>query len=616
MVSAPAAPASPALRARPAVLAAGILAVAALVVFHNSLGGGFIFDDGPTVLENESIRDFKQVRAVLSPPPGAGVGGRPVANVSYALNYAFGGLDPRGYRTTNLAIHLLSALVLFGIVRRTLRLPGVPQRLGRAADGLALAVAGLWMLHPLQTAVVSYVSQRTEGLMALLYLLTLYTFVRGAADVDARPGRTGWLVASVASCALAMASKEVAVTAPVLVLLYDRTFLSGTWREAWQRRRMYYSALAATWLLLAALMLGSRVTERGVGFGLGVSAFRYVLTEASAVLTYLKLTVWPNPLVFDYGWAFVTANATAVLRLVACVGLVGACVWLLRRRPAIGFMAAWVLLILAPTSSIVPIIQQPIAESRMLLPLAGATALMVTAAHAALGRRVWPLLIVTALALGRLAAWRNADYRDPIALWSDTIEKRPANPRAHSNLAGALLAAGDFAAAYRHASAALRLEPGFGDAHTNAGAALLALGRPNEAHPHLLVVAKAQPDSSDAQFNLGNALHHAGRAAEALPHYESALRLNPRHPKALNNASVAYFDLGRFDEAIARAQAATQVDPNYVDAHYNLGNALLAARRPAEAIAAYEAALRLQPDFPSATRNLATARTLLGAGGR
>ena len=613
MVSPPAAAASPAPRARHVAIAALVLALAALVVYHPSLHGGFVFDDGRTILENESIRDLGNLGAVLSPPPGAGVGGRPVANLTFALNHAAGGLNPWSYRITNLGLHVLAALLLAGIAARTLLLPALCRHFGRAAHGFAFAIAALWLLHPLQTAVVSYVSQRTEALMALFHLLTLYAFIRAASGATAR---TGWLVVSVVACALAMASKEVAVTAPVLVFLYDRTFISGTFREAWRRRRGYYVALASLWALLALLMAHSPVTERGVGFGLGVSMTRTLLTEATAVLTYLKLAFWPHPLVFDYGRAFATANAATLLSLVACVGLVAGTAWLLRRRPAVGFTAAWVVVALAPTSSVVPIIQQPIAENRMYLPLAGAIALLVAGGYALFGRRAWPVLVLAALMLGALTRERSVDYRDPVALWTDTLEKRPANARAHSNLAGALLAADNAVAAHRHATAALQLQPGYADAHTNAGAALLRLGRPNDAIPHFLTAGRAQPESADAHFNLGNALHHANRAADALRHYEDALRLNPRHPKALNNASVALFDLGRFDDAIARARAATRVAPDYADAQYNLGNALLAARRPAEAIPAYETALKLQPDFPSATRNLATARAVVHGGPR
>jgi protein O-mannosyl-transferase len=180
-------------------------------------------------------------------------GGRPVVNLSLALNYALGGSNVWGYHALNLAIHIiLAGLTLFGVVRRTLLRPALRERFSPSAARLALVVAVLWTAHPLQTEAVTYVSQRCESLMGLFYLLTLYCFVRGA---DSQ--RCGWwFTLSVVACLLGMATKEVMVTAPLLVLLYDRTFVTGSFRKAWTRHRRLYLSLAGTWLLLGYLMAG------------------------------------------------------------------------------------------------------------------------------------------------------------------------------------------------------------------------------------------------------------------------------------------------------------------------------------------------------------------------
>ena len=204
---------------------------------------------------------------MLCPPShGETVSGRPVLNLSLALNYAVSGCDVRGYHVTNLAIHLAAALLLFGIVRRTLprfRGCGGGQQLARLqlATPLALAIALLWAVHPLQTESVTYIVQRAESLMGLFYLLTLYCFLRGAGSARA----IFWYAGSVLACLLGMATKEVMVSAPLVVLLYDRTFLAGSFREAWRRRWAYYLALAATWLLLAWLVAQTGLLPRFYG---------------------------------------------------------------------------------------------------------------------------------------------------------------------------------------------------------------------------------------------------------------------------------------------------------------------------------------------------------------
>ena len=154
-----------------------------------------------------------------------------------------------------------------------------------AAGGLAFAAAALWLVHPLQTSAVTYLSQRAESLVGLLLLATLACSLRG------------WSVGAVVCCALGMASKEVMAVAPVLVLLHDRTFLAGSFREALRRRPAMYAGLAATWGLLAALVLSTHGRGGSVGFDAGTSPWEYAATQPAAIATYLGLAVWPHPLV-------------------------------------------------------------------------------------------------------------------------------------------------------------------------------------------------------------------------------------------------------------------------------------------------------------------------------
>ncbi|MEI6084764.1 MAG: hypothetical protein WCS70_10725, partial [Verrucomicrobiota bacterium] len=243
-----------------------LLVVLGVGVYANSLRGPFIFDDGHGITQNLSIRQF---RTALTPPPNSGMGGRPVVNLTFALNYAVGGLDVRGYHAVNVAIHILAGLVLFGILRRT---PG--------AAGIALAVAALWVVHPLLTESVVYVSQRTETLMSLFLLLTLYCAIRG------------WNLAAIVACGLGMGCKEVMVVAPVVVVLYDYVFGADM-----RARRGLYAGLAATWLMLPLLMGGVAVQAK-MGEGLDYfTPWTYAKTQATVIVHYLRLAFVPYPLV-------------------------------------------------------------------------------------------------------------------------------------------------------------------------------------------------------------------------------------------------------------------------------------------------------------------------------
>jgi len=202
---------------------------------------------------------------------------------------------------------------------------------------------------------VTYLVQRAESLMGLFYLTTLYCFIRGAQEEN--PGRV-WPVLSICACLLGMGTKEVMVSAPVIVLLYDRTFLAGSFREAWRRRRGLLAGLAATWLVLPFLVLSTRGRGGSAGFGSGVSWWSYAATQFPAILRYLKLSVWPHPLVFYYGTEWVTNFRAIVPSMAIVLGMVGATAWALlgpgSGRRALGFAEAWFFAILAPTS-LVPV---------------------------------------------------------------------------------------------------------------------------------------------------------------------------------------------------------------------------------------------------------------------
>lgn len=606
-----------------------LLLLAGLAAYHNSFYGAYVFDDIPAIRENPTIRTLWPLTTPLSPPSDTGVGGRPLANFSFALNHALGGGDVRGYHAANLLLHLGSTLLLYGLVRRTWR-----ERTGWSAWSVAL----LWAVHPLTTAAVSYISQRTELLMGFMYFLTLYAFARGAAS-----RRRVWYAVSVAACGLGMMSKEVMVTAPLVVLLYDRTFAAGSFRAAWTQRRGYYLALAATWLVLAWLLTGG-LSQRSVGFGLGVSPWTYALASAQAVLLYLKLAFWPAPLVFDYGPVYPITTAASLAALAVVLTLVGWTARALRRSTTAGFLAAAFLLLLAPTTSVVPVAEQPIAENRMYLPLAVVVIATAVAAHRAL-RRPAPVVAfaaVAALGLGALTVTRNTDYRSATALWADTVSKRPQNPRARFNYGQQLLRLDRAAEAEQEFRAALRLKPLDPRMHFSLGTALLDGRQPGPAATAFREAARLDPRYASAWYNLGLALRRADNAAAALEPLEQALALQPDFTAAHVEVGNVHFQLDRPAQAIAAYERALQLDPAQADARYNAGSAclelgriaeavahlgeavrlqpddpeirnhhgaaLLRAGRVAEAIAAFEQALRLKPDYADARDNLALAR--------
>ena len=579
-----------------------ILAAATILAYARTFSAPLLFDDKPAILDNPSIRHWS---TALWAPNHTGAGGRPMVNLSLALNHAISGEAVWSYHAFNLAVHVLAGLLLFGIVRRTLARHG-----GADASLVGFGVAVLWLLHPLQTESVTCIIQRTESLMGFTYLLTLYCFVRGC-DPESR-WRRGWLAAAVAGCFAGMATKEVMVSAPLLVLLYDRTFVAGSFREAWQRRRILYVGLACSWVLLGGLMAGSQHRGGSVGLGLGVSPWDYAMTQCRAIVMYLKLCVWPDPLVVDYGSVVVRHISAVWPQALLLAGLVAGTLLSLWRRPWLGFLGAWFFAILAPSSSVVPLVTQTMAEHRMYLPLAAVTTLAVIGIRRVFGRWSWAAIAALAAGFGVVTANRNGDYRSAVAIWSDTVAKMPANARAHNNLGNALAdVPGQLDAAIREFREAVRLSPEFARAHNNLGNALAKVpGRSGDALAEYQAAVRLRPDFAEAHNDLGNALAQIpGRVGDAVAEYQAAVRLRPDFAEAHNNlGNVLARERGQLGSAIAEFEAAVRLKPDFAEAHNNLGNAWAQVPgRLKDAIAEYRDAIRLRPNFPEAHNDLGNA---------
>jgi Flp pilus assembly protein TadD len=388
--------------------------------------------------------------------------------------------------------------------------------------------------------------QRAESLVGLFYLLTLYCFIRGATSGRGRY----WYGVAVLACLLGMASKEVMVSAPLIILLFDRTFLAGSFGEAWRRRYGVHLALAGTWLLLGWLVIvaGNRGGSAGFDAG-GVSSWAYLCTQFGAIVRYLNLSVWPHRLLFDYGpdTAAVTSAIVPDAMLVGVLGL--ATIVALWRWPKMGFLGAWFFAILAPTSSIVPVATQIAAEHRMYLPLAavvtgvifgGYTACWVLACRGWLSPRmagVFGICVATAVALtlGSLTDRRNADFHSDLSIWQDTVRKAPRSARAQNNLGTALVSHGRTDDAMFHYQKSLEIKPRYVDAHNNLAIVLADHGRIDEAVAQYRRALAIQPDSARAMCGLGEIMVARGQYGAAISQFRRALEIQPDLGTALNN---------------------------------------------------------------------------------
>jgi tetratricopeptide (TPR) repeat protein len=516
---------------------------APIAAYRHSYTGAFVLDDHAAIVENDAVRirtPWAHPVAAFQAPRNTTLAGRPVAAFSVAMNYALApehlSRSPLPLHVGNLIIHVSAALLIFGIVSRTLETTGWPVATARR---LAAATAIVWSVHPLTTAAVTYIVQRVESLMALLLALTLYAAIRAWRS-------RAWAAVAVAACALGMGTKEGMVVAPLIVFAWDWCFGAPQPVAAQLKSRIpLYAGLAASWALLAVVVsVDARPLSAGFGFD-SWPWWRYLVTQSVVIVHYLRLAIWPNALVIAYMWPAATIAQAALPSVVLATALTFS-VWALWRRHAAGFAGVGFFLLLAPSSSVLPIVTEVAADHRMYLPLAVLAAAAVSGSAAVLARRMPRAraaavslagALVIAVPLAIATDTRNATYASEIGLWFDAVQKRPGDATAHNVYGALLLRSGQARAAINDLTRAIELEPDFAEAHANLGEALEIEGDLAPAITHLERALAINPFRVSAFEPLARAYDAAGQRADAGAAYLKVLDQRPDDVALLNRTA-------------------------------------------------------------------------------
>lgn len=551
-----------------------ILIAAAWCLYGGTMGYPFLFDDQPNIRDNESIRTWDGVARMFTD------NGRPVAMLTFAANYAVSKNFVWSYHFVNLLIHCAAGLTLYGLVRRSLLLGqvgwdsnpvrqvrknaatsdgiGIPSYFSSHASSLALAIALLWLVHPLQTQAVTYIVQRMESLCSLLFLLSLYGLVRGHGSARSAP----WYLLTIASCWLGMGCKQTMTACPLILLLYDRIFLAGSWRNVvsrwWVHMGTFLSLGWLAWLTVVAVK-GEDVAS--AGFGLKeITGWEYLCSQGGVLLHYLRLVIWPDVLCFDYVWPKATEPLAIWPQCGIILALLLTSFWLLWKQPRIGLVAISFFFILAPSSSIVPIADLAF-EHRMYLPLACVLILLVLGGFQLTSRlKLQPqqlallrtaLVVLPAILLGGRTMLRNRDYANEMAMWQLIARQRPANARAYKNIAHIYHHAGQRELALQNYERALELDPKSYVTLVEYGNIFYAERDYARALPLFRRAAEAGPDQALPVLNIALVLSKTGEMREALEACDEALaRL--KNPVSRNERKIRAWVLSTAADARLR----------------------------------------------------------------
>lgn len=550
-------------------LTAFLLFLAALAAYANSFHGAFVYDDVDSILQNPSIRRLWPVERPFSPPSGGyTVSGRPLLNLSFALNYAAGRYAPAGYHAVNFVGHILAAWLLFGIVRRSLLRTSFASR----ALPLAFGAALLWTVHPLQTESVTYIVQRAESLGGLFYLLALYCFIRGGEE-----GRL-WNVAAVGAALLGAGVKETIATLPLMAVFYDRAFVFPSFGAALRRRWPHYLGLVLVWIPLFCLTLANPGRGMTAGFNAQGYGWTYALFQPRVIFHYLWEAAWPAHLSFDD--ALSVSGPLLLASLLAFGILLAGVAVLFRRRPDLGFWGVWFLLVLAPSSSFIAILTETSAEHRLYLALAGLFVLAVLALDWSVGRRTGlflALIMAWAAWLSWLTHQRNALYRSETVFWSHAVSETPSNRRAWMSLGRSYYEEGRLTEALAIFERPDALPP---YNLMMQGEILGRLGFPAEAAKRFQAALALQQPKSELYYRYGCFLLRQGQVAAAAPLLQASLSMRPDRASAWAALGEAQILSGQAAAGRASFSKALELDPDNAALRADIGKCLKGSPSP------------------------------------
>jgi Flp pilus assembly protein TadD len=603
-----------------------LIVAVGLIAYSNTFQVPFQFDDLFNIRDNPIIKDFKyfvepsRAKTLLL---YSALRSRFVGYLTFALNYKLHGLTVAGYHIFNLAIHVMSALLLYWLVVLTCRTPAMkPSQNGhqQVAHCIALFSALLFVAHPIQTEAVTYIVQRLASLATLFYLLSLTSYIQSRLSLS-KARRFTFYAVSLLSAILAMKTKEIAFTLPVMITLYEFMFFEGQIK----RRILSLIPLLLTMVIIPFTLIGmgkpvgeliSDVSE-ATRVQTAMSRWDYLFTQFRVIVTYIRLLLFPvgQNLDYDYPLYHSFFSPPVFLSFLVLAAILSFGIYVFRYRKLvphtrlISFGILWFFVALSVESSFIPI-EDVIYEHRMYLPSVGMfiavmTSLFLARDQLTRGEKIIiPSCMLIVIILASVTYARNMVWQSEVALYRDVVRGSPHKARGHNNLGNAYLKQNRLDEAVHEFITALKLNPDYAMAHNNLGDAYVKQKRLDEAIHEFITALKLDSDLTEAHNNLGTVYLMQNRLDEAVHEFITALKLNPDLAEAHNNLGDAYVKQKHLDEAVHEFITALKLSPNYEEAHYNLGTVYLMQKRLDEAVHEFITALKLNPNYEEARNNL------------
>ncbi len=554
-----------------------------IIVYSNTFYCSFHFDDNFLIVHNLAITNINNLKNIWEYLPC-----RFILYLSFALNYHFHQLDIMGYHLVNLGIHLISAILVWWLTLLTVSTPLIKKdKINGQADLIALCAGLIFVTHPIQTESVTYIAQRSSSMVTLFYLASLCFYAKSRLVNSSRVLSLSYYIFSLIFAFMAMLTKEIAITLPLMILLYEICFFtikkSLNWKYIVPVLLMVFFIPLTMLLFSSAKAINYQEIQHVIKGSSEIPALHYLLTQFRVMVTYLRLIFFPFNQNLDYDYPIyknlLELPVLGSLLFLTVVLLFAK--WLFSKYRLIAFSIFWFFLTLLPESSFFPI-QDVISEHRLYLPMVGYSIFLVSAMFYFSGNlierlsfsgkkinRIMFICLMMIIAVNSILTYqRNKIWKDNFSLWNDAVQKSPHKSRPYNYRGNAYLAQGNFTGALSDYERVIELDPKDVDVYGNLGVVYLREGNFSKAKSDFSKAIELYPDNGIAYMNRGLVNVLEGDLTQALRDYNRTIELNPGYADPYFNRSGIYYQLKQYDKALIDAQKARElgypITPAYV----------------------------------------------------
>lgn len=515
-----------------------LICILGITAYSNTFNSPFHFDDRLNIISNKSIRNLSNLGDIWNYKPT-----RFITFLTFALNYKIGGLNVFGYHVVNLIIHLISALLVFWLVRLIFETSAINKtKIYPYTYIIAVFASLIFLLHPLQTESVTYISQRSTSLAALFCLSTLCLYIKSRLLIDAEDKNWSiYLIFSVITCIFAMFSKENAVILPIMIIFSEFFFFKF---KKIKISFLYLITLPIIPITLIYYNIADYTTLGKIN-GAQVSTGDYFYTQLRVLITYVRLFFLPMNQNFDYDYLISNSlfDFRVIISLLFIIVLIFIAFRIFQKYKLLSFGIFWFFISLIPESSIIRI-DDLIYEHRLYLPIVGfaiflSSILLYMLPKIKLKTAIFILSAITLIMLG-LTYNRNIVWKDEIRLWSDAIKNSPHKARAYNERGVVYINKKNYVKAVSDLNIAIQLDPNYVYAYINCGNAYSLQGKISEAIKYFTKATTINPNYAGSYYNLANAYGVKGDIDKAIENYTLAIKISPNFAEAYNNRAHYY----------------------------------------------------------------------------